>query len=312
MDLVKKLASEVGVTEQEIKAFLHLAPRKYKVYTIPKRKSGVRVIAQPTSELKKLQRKFVKIVNFPTHECSMAYKKGVGIKQNAEIHQANTYLLKMDLENFFNSISPDIFWKVWSEFNPLPTSVDKLYIEKLLFWCPSKKNSNKLILSVGAPSSPNISNFCMSKFDDVVSKFCQDRNIIFTRYADDLTFSTKKRDVLFEVPSLVQHALSEEFGRRLTINHSKTTFSSMAHNRHITGITINNEGNLSIGRDKKRYIKHLVHQFKYNNLDEQDIYHLKGLLAFAKYIEPSFLGSLNEKYSFEVMKKIIRGDNEEV
>lgn len=139
MDLVKKLASEVGVTEREIKAFLYLAPRKYKVYTIPKRKSGVRVIAQPTSELKELQRKYVQMMDLPSHECSMAYKTGVGIKENAERHQGNTYLLKMDLENFFNSITPEVFWGTWSNFYAFPTSIEKLYLEKLLFWCPSKK-----------------------------------------------------------------------------------------------------------------------------------------------------------------------------
>ena len=115
------------------------------------------------------------------------------------------------------------------------------------------------MLSIGAPSSPLVSNFFMYQFDCVLSKLCIEREIIYTRYADDLTFSTKHKDVLFVLPQLVKENLNDLFGNAIRINRKKTKFSSKAHNRHVTGITINNDGKISLGRERKRYIKHLVH-----------------------------------------------------
>ena len=64
---------------------------------------------------------------------------------------------------------------------------DKFFIEKILFWQPIKHRKTKLILSVGAPSSPVISNFCMYEFDNRIHAACNKLEITYTRYADDLT-----------------------------------------------------------------------------------------------------------------------------
>jgi len=120
---------------------------------------------------------------------------------------------------------------------------------------------------------------------------------MYTRYADDLTFSTKHKNILFDVTLVVKEQLVKLFGNAMRINRRKTIFTSKAHNRHVTGITVNNDGNLSIGRVRKKYIKHLVHQFQFNQLDRENIHHLRGLIAFAKHIEPGFLQSLKKIHS---------------
>lgn len=309
MTLIERLALELKKSEDEITHFLQSAPKRYKVYTIPKRTSGHRVIAQPSKELKEYQRKFLEIQNLPIHESAMAYRKGVSIKHNAIAHKNNPYLLKMDLENFFNSISDKIFWKTWESILPLPSSQDKKTLENLLFWCPSKKTEGALVLSIGAPSSPLVSNFFMYQFDCAVSNFCSEKEIVYTRYADDLTFSTKHKDSLFFAPSMVKENLRELFGGTIRINRKKTRFSSRAHNRHVTGITIANNGSLSLGRERKRYIKHLVHQAQLNKLDIESRQHLRGLIAFAKHVEPVFLKSLKRKYTSELITQIIEESN---
>lgn len=289
-------------SEEEVSIFLFNAPEKYKVYKIPKRKIGYRVIAQPSKELKEYQRAFLSIYSFPIHGSAMAYKKGTSIKENAQKHCSQKYLLKLDLQNFFNSITPDLFWDVWSSLKELPNEIEKRWIDNLLFW----HSNNGLVLSVGAPSSPLISNFCMYFFDIELSKYCQKINISYTRYADDLTFSTNQKDILFEIPVIVKNFLQQFFQHKLNINHSKTAFSSKAHNRHITGITITNEGTLSLGRARKRYIKHLIHQFKLKKINISNIYHLQGLLSFAKHIEPAFINSLQNKYSVDLINSIFQ------
>ncbi|MFA0670611.1 RNA-directed DNA polymerase [Vibrio splendidus] len=306
MTFIQRLAKELNKSRDEVEDFLFFSPEKYKVYRIPKRKHGFRVIAQPTKELKTYQRAFISLIQLPVHECAMAYCKEKSIKDNAAAHKNNKYLLKLDLENFFNSITPEIFWEVWASFTSLPSEEDRKWMEKLLFW----DKQGKLVLSVGAPSSPLLSNFCMTNFDKELTSYCKKKDVSYTRYADDLTFSTNKRDALFSFPAVISEFLDKHFSSRLMINHSKTAFSSKAHNRHVTGITITNEGKLSLGRERKRYIKHKVHQFKIEKLDPYEIQHLKGLLAFAKHIEPKFIKSLNNKYSKLLIKKIFETNDD--
>lgn len=304
MDLLNLLALQLHKTEDEIERFLLNAPQKYKVYKIPKRSHGFRIIAQPSKELKLYQRALLAAYQFPVHDAAMAYRPGLDIKINALHHCKNRYLLKMDLENFFNSINPNLLWRVWDAVLPSVSEQEKFLFNRLIFWSPSKKKISKLILSIGAPSSPAISNFCMYQFDQALFSECLQKDITYTRYADDLTFSTNKENILFEIPQFVAMLLRQLFNGRLHVNHRKTIFSSKAHNRHVTGLTINNCGNISLGREKKRLLKHLVHQFTLGKITAEDLNYLRGMLAFTKHVEPTFIMSLREKYSSEIVKSI--------
>lgn len=295
-------ARKMSIDELEITEFLMNAPDKYKVFAIPKRKQGYRIIAQPTRELKNYQRQLEYFITFPKHKCAMAYRKGMSIKNNALSHVNNSYLLKLDLENFFNSITPDLFWSVWSRTWALPSEEDKSFLEKLIFW----RFQGSLILSVGAPSSPLISNFCMYYFDKEVEAICKKMEVIYTRYADDLTFSSNVKNILFEIPELIKSILNEQFKGLLRLNTSKTIFSSKAHNRHVTGITLDNNGKISLGRDRKRYIKHKVHLYTLGMLDATELNHLKGMITFARFIEPTFFKSLETKYTSNVICRLIQ------
>ncbi|MFJ5335391.1 retron St85 family RNA-directed DNA polymerase [Pectobacterium sp. CHL-2024] len=305
--LIEAFSKVLGKSEHELLNFIINAPDKYKLFTIPKRKHGNRLIAQPSKELKHYQRQIGNLILFPIHDAAMAYCKGKSIRDNALFHANNSYLLKMDLENFFNSITPDLFWNVWSQTWDLPDNNDAFFIERLIFW----RFQGELILSVGAPSSPLISNFCMYYFDKKVQELCNEKYIIYSRYADDLTFSSNVKNILFEIPKLITELLDDLFGGALRVNRSKTIYSSKAHNRHVTGITLNNFGQLSLGRERKRYIKHMVHQYTLNVLGVNEIQHLKGLISFSAFIEPSFLQSLKIKYTHEVIINLLEENHEQ-
>ncbi|EGQ8983002.1 retron St85 family RNA-directed DNA polymerase [Vibrio alginolyticus] len=307
MKIISQLAKYLNKPEDSIEDILLIGPERYKLYYIPKRTHGVRLIAQPSRELKEYQRAFLSFYKFPIHDCAMAYREGISIKDNAIAHKNNSYLLKLDLENFFNSINPIIFWDVWQKLELSNLSAnEKKWIENLLFW----NLHGDLVLSVGAPSSPTISNFCMYIFDSILTYHCNNIGITYTRYADDLTFSTNEERVLFKIPSVVETMLYDCFEGKLCLNKGKTAFSSKAHNRHVTGITLTNEGKISLGRSRKRYIKHKIHQFSLGKLDNYDIMHLKGLLSFARHIEPKFYDSLLNKYSKELVLSIFEANYE--
>ncbi len=296
-------------SKQEFFAFIQDAPKKYKVYTIPKRTSGERTIAQPIRQLKDCQRSIVSIFKniLPVHDCCMAYMEGRDIKQNALVHSNNIFFLKMDFMDFFNSITPKLFWDACELHGIEFDWFDKEILEKVLFWRQSKY-SRKLILSIGAPSSPFISNFLMYSFDEELNEYCKKKGITYTRYADDLTFSTKIAGSLFNLPDFVTKLLLKNYGHKIRINQFKTVFSSKKHNRHITGLTITNESSISIGRAKKRYIKHLVHNFIEKKITLEDLNYLKGYLGFIQYVEPTFLNSLELKYSKAIIQEIRVGN----
>lgn len=308
IDIVDRLTTHYSKTPQELFVFLNDAPKKYKVYTIPKRTSGLRTIAQPIPELKDYQRFIISTIKdtLPVHECCMAYMAGKNIKQNALIHSKNSFFLKMDFIDFFNSITPKLFWEACERHQIEFDWLDKEFLEKILFWRQSKY-SKKLILSIGAPSSPFISNFLMYSFDVELSQYCKQNDITFTRYADDLTFSTNIPDILFEVPNIVRTILLRFYGQKIQINQFKTVFSSKKYNRHVTGLTITNESSISVGRKKKRYIKHLVHNFIEKKITLEDLNYLRGYLGFIQYVEPKFLNSLELKYTKTVIQNIRLG-----
>ncbi|HBE7189338.1 TPA: hypothetical protein KMT96_004438, partial [Escherichia coli] len=86
MQLEKKLCEKFNLTPLKLSILSSKAPKKYRVYYIPKRTSGLRAIAQPTKELKQIQRFLVSELKplLPIHSSAMAYRCGISIKDNAE------------------------------------------------------------------------------------------------------------------------------------------------------------------------------------------------------------------------------------
>ncbi|ADU67373.1 RNA-directed DNA polymerase (Reverse transcriptase) [Pantoea sp. At-9b] len=284
-------------------------PKMYRVYTIPKKNGGKRTIAHPSKVLKVFQRGLVEfLVNkLPVHDAAYAYRKNISIKDNALQHVKNSYFLRMDLADFFNSIDASLFEEQLKKNKIQLNESDKSLLRRSAFWSPKKINSGNLILSVGAPSSPIISNFIMFSFDETITSICTPLGIKYTRYADDLFFSTPHKDVLFKMQNLIQYVLVSEFGKKITINEVKTSFSSKAHNRHIAGITITNNDSLSLGRERKRIISAMIHKYSLGNCTDSELNKLQGLLSFSKHIEPLFIERMKKKYSVSLIDMIISG-----
>lgn len=302
--IIKHLSDTLFLAEHDIVSFSLTSPHRYKVYEIPKRNSKkTRTIAHPSKELKFIQRTLLEYLSkmLPIHEAAFAYKKGIGIKDNAKKHAKSKYLLKMDFKNFFPSITPKLFFSVAKvhgiEFN----KEDRLILTGLLFWKP--KSTDSLVLSIGAPTSPLISNFVMYTFDQKISDECLNKKITYTRYADDITFSTRIKNTLFELPSFISSLLTETV-EGISINPDKTVFTSRAHNRHVTGVTLTNEGGLSIGREKKRLISSMIHKSKFSKLSSEEASNLLGLISYAAHIEAEFLDRMIKKYGNEVLQAI--------
>jgi retron-type reverse transcriptase len=305
MSIYEDLSSMLFLDQEDIIKYIKRAPYRYKVYSIPKKNNtGYREIAQPAKELKILQRLALRLplLKLPVHHSAKAYVKNIGIKNNALTHEQSKYLLKMDFKNFFPSITEYDLVNHVRRYHGNLSKDDEIALKKLFFY--RRKHESISRLSIGAPSSPFLSNSLLYEFDEKIHNTCSKSNIKYTRYADDLTFTTNIKGVLFEIPATVQTIINELEYPKLNINHSKTVFSSKKNNRHVTGLVLTNDNKISLGRNKKRYIKSLVYKFKKSELTEKEIATLKGLIGFSKYIEPAFHHSLIEKYGKKTILSI--------
>ena len=132
-----------------------------------------------------------------------------------------------------------------------------------------------------------------------LAEHCKATGIIYTRYADDLTFTTDVKGALFDLPAMVEDICRKVAYPRLSVNKEKTVFSSKKNNRHVTGLVLANDGSVSLGRQRKRYIRSLVHRFTLNQLEYDEVLMLRGLVSFARHIEPEFYASMERKYGVE-------------
>lgn len=305
MDICKTLCEQLLVSEHELLSYAASAPFRYKKYRIAKRNSKeTRLIAQPAKPVKFIQRMAIKLLHdvIAPNQSAKAYVEGSSIKENASAHSRNKYILKMDFKNFFLSITPELLFWVFEKKQINISEIDKTLLAGLFFW--KLRRNSPLRLSIGAPSSPAISNFVMILFDEEISTICKNEGVTYTRYADDITFSTNKKDVLFDFPRHVKACLKRTTKGKIIINSSKTVFSSKGHNRHVTGVTITNEGKLSVGRQKKRFISSLVHKFSLNLIDEKEREKLIGLISFVEHIEAGFISKLVAKYGRDTIDKL--------
>lgn len=105
--MIESMARDLGVPTRFIAKLAHGASYEYKKYFIPKRTGGYRVIHHPSRRLKALQRWLLAnvIETLPVHAAAAAYRKNRSIFDNASIHANSRYLLRMDLEEFFPSIT---------------------------------------------------------------------------------------------------------------------------------------------------------------------------------------------------------------
>lgn len=299
MTLLNELSEHFGLGRPDLLRVIATAPARYKVYQIPKRHGGERTIAQPSAELKAIQRYIMetRLSQFPIHEAAMAYREGVGIADNASKHRNSDVVLKLDFENFF----PSLLVRDWTKLlnrRPIPQidPQDIPYLNRILFWGRERRSTVPRCLSIGAPTSPALSNILMYDIDCALVEQAVRLNVTYTRYADDITVSGEAVDVLlaFEVES--RRIIRSSQSPRLVFNDDKRGIYRRGQRRMVTGLVITPDRNVSLGRDRKREISALLHRSTLGQLQAEQRAYLKGMLGFTNAVEPGFLTRLRTKY----------------
>lgn len=240
-----ELADFLGISRSRLAyiLFIKKPDNYYYGFEIPKKTGGVRKISAPLPILKMIQKKlakriwekilFVRKDRHNTHtNLSHAYEKGKSIITNAFIHRNKRYVVNMDLENFFDSIH---FGRVLGYFeknehfmlsHEVATAVTQLV-------CYQGK------LPQGAPTSPIITNLICQILDFRLLKVAKKFKMDYTRYADDLTFSTNDR-LFLQLKDIVLKEISAEIIKAgFSINDKKTRVQFKDSRQEVTGLIVN-------------------------------------------------------------------------
>lgn len=231
--------------------------KNYKIYKIKKRNGKYRTIYEPNSILKQIQKQIlVNILNNKSiSKYAKAYHKGIQLKDNAIFHINKEMILKLDIENFFENIS---FLDIYNSCFPIeyfPKSVGMI----LTYLCTYNNH-----LTQGSPTSPYISNLVMKEFDEELGNWCNLRNISYTRYSDDMTFSGQ-----FNPSELIVKVRKMLYKLGLSLNNDKIRIIHKSSRQNVTGIVVNEKMQVNI---------------KYRNKIRQEIYYIKkfGLSSHLK------------------------------
>jgi RNA-directed DNA polymerase len=302
--LLPLLVSETGLSEHDVLKIIRNAPKRYKTYPIAKRSGGERIISQPARELKALQRILVEKVlpDLPVHPSATAYRKGMSIRVNAAVHAGRGPILKFDFKDFFPSITARD-WRIYCEKKSLFTdALDMLITTNVFFY--KTYNRSSLRLAIGAPSSPTLSNILMNDFDTRISDLVYEDKVKYTRYADDMTFSAKRTGFLTIVEKALRKTIREIKSPSLTINEAKTVLATRKYKRFVTGLVLTNDGDVSVGQERKRKIRAALHNEFYGRLEPSQRTELAGLLAFVYDVEPQFFARLEQKYGQGLIRRL--------
>ena len=222
--------------------------KNYKIYKIKKRNGKYRTIYEPNSILKQIQKQIlVNILNNKSiSKYAKAYHKGIQLKDNAIPHINKEMILKLDIKDFFENIS---FLDIYNSCFPIeyfPKSVGMI----LTYLCTYDNH-----LTQGSPTSAYISNLVMKEFDEELGNWCNLRNISYTRYSDDMTFSGA-----FNPSELITKVRKMLYKLGLELNNDKIHIVYKSSSQNVTGIVVNEKMQVNV---------------KYRNKIRQEIYYIK-------------------------------------
>jgi len=249
------VASLLEIEERSLRYFLYIkkTDNLYTSFEIPKSKGGVRSISAPHNVLKSIQRKLAYVLNLIYKPKASAYGfvKNKNIILNAQKHTKRKWILNIDLKDFFTQIT---FARIMGMFINKPYGIGKesaMVIAQIACYHG--------VLPQGAPSSPILTNMICSPLDTKLIRFAKENKLGYTRYADDITFSTYDKEMSHRV--IMGTFENLEIGITLkdiiknndfVVNENKIFLNGQRNRQEVTGLVVNQFVNV-----KREYIKNI-------------------------------------------------------
>lgn len=230
----------MGMEYKNLNLILKNRESYYDEFRIKKKNGGYRYISSSNGDLFKIQYwlKIHVLDKLKFDDNLTSYQKGKSIFDNAKTHTAKELVIKLDLENYFESVTQD---KVFGIFRFLGYNT-AVAISMASACCINKVARNEkryntysfACLPQGASTSPTLSNLAAIRIDLRISSFLKKKSYSYSRYADDLTLSGEIKNK----PSLkvLDQIISSE---GFILNRNKTRYINRSNRQIVTGLSVN-------------------------------------------------------------------------
>ena len=298
-----------GVSEHRIDAYSEFNLKKSDG-------ASIRKIAAPIEDLAKIQRWILDnvLTRSRISRCSFAYQKNVSIKNCAEKHLGARWMVKLDLQDFFHHIDERQVSKIFRQLG-----YDDVLSGQLARVC-TRRSSKKVpglpkykairdsmgkteeydcrrlgYLSQGSPTSGKLANIVAAELDRSLLQLAILYGLCYTRYSDDLVFSSKRKFTRVEALQIIRHARSEVAANGFRINEKKIKISPPGSRLIVLGLLVNGDS-VRLTADFKNRLKWHVYGVKKFGMQgysmsqgfinsETYIGHVDGLFHYAMDIE---------------------------
>lgn len=310
----QELANQLGISISKLKwlTYHRGAATLSHYFTIPKKDGGRREISAPKPDLRQAQEWIQTHIlqRIPIHPCAYGFVKGRNIVDNAKQHVKRAAVIKMDLKDFFPTIT---FYRVKGLFQSFGYNGLISTLLALLTTEPPRKQVEFIgkhyyvalddrQLPQGACTSPTITNILCWRLDRRLERLAQKLGFRYTRYADDLTFSCDDNG-LKKIGVCLRAARAIIQSEGFEVNEKKTRVLRASRRQKVTGIVVNEKLNLS--RKELRNFRALLHNVEKNGLEKEnrqnhpDFWgYIQGFTSYIQMVRPD----LGEKFAQQVKR----------
>jgi len=321
IESVTALADWLLLTPGELEWFADLRGPRYRRNDRPKlshfhyrvlakTSRGIRLIEAPKPRLKALQRQILSQIldPIPPHSAVHGFRKGRSIKTFAAPHVGRHIVLRMDLQNFFPTISgariqtlfrtvgypesvADLLGGICSNATPRDVWREAAMDAGSVMLREARALYARPHLPQGAPTSPALANLCAYRADCRLAGLAKSVDARYTRYADDLAFSGGE-SFARNVERFSTHVAAILHEEGFTVNHRKTRIMRQGVRQHLAGLAVNRRLNV-IRADFDR-LKAILNNCirlgpESQNRDAHNSFrsHLDGRVGFVETINPA-------------------------
>lgn len=269
----------------------------YVTFRVPKRTGGQRLILAPKRRMKAVQRRLLELLaaKLPVSDHAHGFRKGRSVKTGAEPHVGRAVVLKLDLADFFPSVTfarvrgllvaLGYGYPVATVLATLMTEAERqpVVVEGKRFLVPIGQRH----AVQGAPTSPALCNAVALRLDRRLAGLARSLGFRYTRYADDLTFSGDDTAAAARLLGGARRIVEAE---GFTVNASKTRAMRKGRRQTVTGVVVNDA--LGLSRQDRRRLRAAIHQADGSAARREE---LRGHVAYVRMLSPKQAEPLAER-----------------
>jgi RNA-directed DNA polymerase len=281
----------------------------YVQFLVPKKSGGERMLSAPHKQLAAAQEWILRHIleKLPAHDAAHGFVKGRSIVSNARPHVGSAAVINCDLTDFFPSITVHRIIGFFRSIGYSPAAATILAL--LVTDSPRRKvlyrgkawhvATGPRALPQGACTSPALSNLIARRLDARLTGIAKKLGLNYTRYADDLTFSSANpSDRIGYLLARVRHIAADE---GFAVNEKKTRVLRQAARQSVTGVVVNKHPAAS--RATRRRLRAILHNAGKTGLEEQNrtrrksfVAWLGGMISFVGMVNPRQAIALREHF----------------